>query len=107
MPNFVEELKKLKHDLRTAITERVNVFVQSTGITPTAIEVDVVEVTNHADELRRMAITNVRVGLGGILMEFLYLEWLLGFNTGQWWETRAFPVADVARWYRQPLRVQK
>ena len=60
---FVDAIVVLKTEIQTEVLHAVNRFEAATGITPSGIDIDMVEMTRMGDRLARFVPGGVRVHL--------------------------------------------
>lgn len=58
---FAEQVKRLKIELNRAISERIEAFHSETGITPSAVDVDLVNVQTIDQRMPHHLVGNVRL----------------------------------------------
>lgn len=61
MPNTIESTAKLKKAVFQAVEDAVHLFEEETGVTPSDIHLDFVDITQSGYKVRRFAIGTVTV----------------------------------------------
>ncbi len=64
MMELPEAIDRLKNAIREAATAAVLEFEGSTGLTPSSLEIEMLDITTHSDKCRRSMVGAVRVNLG-------------------------------------------
>jgi hypothetical protein len=64
MNNLAPSLAALKQKIRDAAQLAIIDFEKQTGLTPSGIEVKIMEITTHGDAVNRYAVSSVTVDLG-------------------------------------------
>ena len=59
-------IARLKDDIQTFVTSKVIDFEQDTGVTPSAIDIHMIDVTAYRDSMRRSIVGSVRITIGGL-----------------------------------------
>lgn len=62
MPDkFVDHVAKLKNTIHFAVHTAVVEFKNETGITPTGIDIDMLDITTHGDRARDTVVGSVKI----------------------------------------------
>ncbi len=59
--NFAAAVSELKQKIRGVVNDEVKAFSERTGLSPSAIRVEMFDVTAHGDKLRKYATGDVRI----------------------------------------------
>jgi hypothetical protein len=66
MPDFADAVVVLKREITELISASVRRFTGQTGVSPSGIGVEMVEVTSVADNLRRYVVGEVTIHIGDL-----------------------------------------